>query len=172
MSEYKDDLFKVGVITSTHGLKGEVKVYPTTDDPTRYELLDQILLDTGKELLPFKIEHVKYFKNLVILKFKDIDHINDIEKYLKKELYVTRDQAVPLKENEYFIADLIGLTAVAEDGEILGVIEDVLQSAANDVYVIKKEHAPDLLVPAIKECVRSVDLIQKTIQIRLLKGLR
>lgn len=167
-----DDLLKVGIITSTHGLRGEVKVFPTTDDAGRFLDLKEIILDTGKEKKTLTIERVKFFKNMVILKFKEFDDINDVEIYRQKELLVTRDQAVPLEENEYFIADLIGLKAVSDEGEDLGEIADVLQSAANDIYVIKKAGIADLLVPAIKECVKKVDIENGTIEIHLLPGLR
>ena len=96
-----EDLLQVGVITTTHGIRGEVKVYPTTDDAHRFDYLESVLLDTGKELCELEIQRVKYFKQFVILKFRDVDNINDIEPYKGKSLYVTRDFAVPLEENEY-----------------------------------------------------------------------
>ena len=167
-----DDLLKVGVITSTHGIRGEVKVFPTTDDPKRFLDLEEIILDTGKEKKTLSIQYVKFFKNMVILKFKEFDNINDVEIYRQKDLYVTREQAVPLEENEYFIADLIGLTAVSDEGEELGEIADVLQTAANDIYVIKKQGTSDLLVPAVKECVLSVDIAGGIVTLHLLPGLR
>ena len=146
-----EDLLQVGVITTTHGVRGEVKVFPTTDDANRFKKLKEVILDTGKEQLPLEIAQVKFFKNLVILKFKGIDNINDIEKYKGKSLYVTREHAVKLKKDEYFIADLIGMRAVTEEGEELGTIKDVLQTGANDVYIIKKDGEDELLVPAIKD---------------------
>lgn len=167
-----EDLLKVGVITSTHGIRGEVKVYPTTDDAKRFLDLKEIILDTGKEKQNLNIEHVKFFKNMVIVKFKEYDNINDVERFRQCELYVTREQAVPLGENEYFIADLIGLRTVTEEGETLGSLIDVLQTGANDVYVIQTEDKEEILVPAIKECVKNVDLETETITIHLLDGLR
>ena len=92
-------MLRVGVIANTHGIRGEVKVFPTTDDVTRFNKLKQIFIDTGKELMELEISAVKYFKNLVILKFKGIDNINDIEKYKGKDLLITRENAVPLEEN-------------------------------------------------------------------------
>ncbi|MBO5372409.1 MAG: 16S rRNA processing protein RimM [Lachnospiraceae bacterium] len=167
-----DDLLKVGVITTTHGIRGEVKVFPTTDDARRFLDLKEIILDTGKEKLTLTIERVKFFKNMVILKFKEYDNINDVEKYRQKELFVTREQAVPLEENEYFIADLIGLAAVSDDGEDLGELADVLQTGANDIYVLRKSGTSDILVPAIKDCIKNVDLEAGKIEIHLLPGLR
>ncbi len=167
-----DDLLKVGVISNTHGIRGEVKVFPTTDDPRRYLDLEDVILDTGTEKKKMEIEKVRFFKNMVILKFKGIDDINEILPYQKKNLYVTRGQAVPLAENEYFIADLIGLKAVSDEGEDLGKVADVIQSAANDIYVIEKDGTPDLLIPAISECIKKVDLKEGSMEIHLLPGLR
>lgn len=111
-----EDMLQVGVITQTHGIKGEVKVFPTTDDAQRFKKLKKVTLDNGKERRELEITSVKFFKNLVILKFKGIDDINEVEKYKKAALFVTREDAVPLGENEYFIADLIGLRVVSEEG--------------------------------------------------------
>ena len=167
-----EDLLQVGVITSTHGIRGEVKVFPTTDDPNRFRKLKQGILDTGKEQLEMEIASVKFFKNMVIVKFKGIDDINDVEKYRKAGIYVTRENAIPLGENEYFIADLIGLHVVSDDEEELGVIDDVLQTGANDVYIVKKEQTPDLLIPAIKDCIKNVNIEEGTMMVHLLPGLR
>ena len=167
-----EDLLQVGVITSTHGIRGEVKVFPTTDDVSRFKKLKNVILDNGKEHRDLEIESVKFFKNMVILKFKGIDNINDVEKYKKAPLFVTRENAVPLEEDEYFIADLIGLKVVSDEGEDLGIIDDVLQTGANDVYIITKDNAEDLLVPAIHECIKNVDIEGGTMQVHLLAGLR
>ena len=167
-----EDLLQVGVITSTHGIRGEVKVFPTTDDPKRFRKLKQVILDTGKEQLEMEIASVKFFKNQVIVKFKGIDDINDVEKYRKAGIYVTRENAIPLGENEYFIADLIGLHVISDDEEELGVIDDVLQTGANDVYIVKKEQTPDLLIPAIKDCIKNVNIEEGTMIVHLLPGLR
>lgn len=167
-----EDLLQVGVITSTHGVRGEVKVFPTTDDPARFKKLKNVVLDTGKEMIDLEVAGVKFFKNMVIVKFKGIDNINDVEKYRQKSLYVTRENAVKLKKNEYFIADLIGLVAKSDEGEDLGTLSDVLQTGANDVYVLSKEGSDDILLPAIRECVKEVDLDNGEITVHLLPGLR
>ena len=166
-----EDMLQVGVITQTHGIRGEVKVFPTTDDAARFKKLKKVTLDNGKERRELEIASVKFFKNLVILKFKGIDNINDVEKYKKAELYVTRENAVPLKKDEYFIADLIGVEVTSDEGEALGVIDDVLQTGANDVYVIKKTGCQDLLVPAIKACIKEVDIENQKMIVHLLAGL-
>lgn len=166
-----EDLLKVGIISSTHGIRGEVKVFPTTDDPQRFKKLKNILLDSGKEKRNLKIQSVKFFKQFVILKFEEIDDINDIEKYKGSGLYVTRDQAVKLQKDEYFIADLIGLTVTAQEEKLEGTLKDVMETGANDVYVIELTDGRELLLPAIKECVLSVDIEKGEMQIRLLDGL-
>ncbi|NLK28614.1 MAG: 16S rRNA processing protein RimM [Clostridiales bacterium] len=166
-----DNYLRVGVITTTHGIKGEVKVYPTTDDPLRFKELKEVILDTGKEYLPLEIENVKYFKQTVILKFKGINDINDIEKYRGKDILVTRENAVKLEEGEYFIYDLIGSEVITEDGERLGKLEEVLATGANDVYVVKTEDQKEILIPSIKECILDVNTVEKIITVHLLDGL-
>lgn len=166
-----EDMLQVGVITQTHGVRGEVKVFPTTDDVNRFKKLKQVILDTGKETMPLEIQSVKFFKQFVILKFKGIDIINDIEKYKRCSLYVTREHAVPLEEDEYFIADMIGMEVCTEDGNIFGTLKDVIETGANDVYVIENAEHGEVLVPAIKECIRSVDIEKGQMMIHLMDGL-
>ena len=167
----RDELLQVGAITSTHGIKDEVKVFPTTDDPNRFKVLKEVILDTDKELIELEIASVKFFKQFVILKFKGINDINDIEKYKGKKLLVTRENAVELEEGEYFIADLIGLKVVTDDGSELGELTDVLQTGANDVYEVKMNNGKDVLIPAIKDCILNVDLNERVMRVHLLKGL-
>ncbi|MBE5965422.1 MAG: ribosome maturation factor RimM [Lachnospiraceae bacterium] len=166
-----DNYLRVGVISRTHGIHGEVKVYPTTDDINRFKELKEVILDTGKEYLPFSIEHVKFFKNMVILKFKGIDSINDIEKYRGKDLLVTRENAVKLAENEYFIYDLLESEVFTEDSAKLGVLKEILTTGANDVYVVETEQNKEILIPAIKECILDINLKEKKITVHLLDGL-
>lgn len=162
---------QVGVITQTHGIRGEVKVFPTTDDVTRFKKLKEVILDTGKERLTLEIEGVKFFKQYVILKFKGYNSINDIEKYKQGKLLVTRDKAVKLKKDEYFIADLIGLQVVTEDGKDFGTLKDVLLTGANDVYVVERPDASEVLLPAIKECILNVDVELGCITVHIMEGL-
>ena len=132
-----EELFRVGVISNTHGIRGEVKVYPTTDNVRRFDDLKEVILDTGKEQLILHVTSVKYFKNMVILKFKEFDNINDIIPYKGMDLLVTRENAIPLEEGEYYIADIIGSKVITDEDKILGTLTDVLQTGANDVYVVK-----------------------------------
>ena len=165
-----EDLLQVGIITSTHGVRGEVKVYPTTDDPRRFRRLKEVVLDTGREKLNLEIEGVKFFKQFVILKFKGLDNINDIEKYRQKSLDVTRKNAVRLQRDEYFIADLIGLKVQDEDGTELGTVKDVIETGANDVYEVEMADGRSLLLPAIKQCILNVDVENGMMQVHVLEG--
>jgi 16S rRNA processing protein RimM len=167
-----DNYLRVGVISTTHGIRGEVKVFPTTDDPNRFKDLKEIFLDTGKELMPLEIEGVKFFKQQVILKFKGIDNINDIEKYRGRDLLINRENAVKLEEDEYFIFDLIDSEVITDEGEKLGILAEIMTTAANDVYVVKTEAGKELLLPSIKECILDVDVDNKKIIVHLLNGLR
>ena len=166
-----EDFFQVGIITSTHGLRGEVKVFPTTDDVKRFKRLQAVILDTGKERLDLEIETVKFFKQFVILKFKGIDNINEVEKYRRAALLVTRKNAVKLEKDEYFVADLTGLEVRDEDGGRIGVLKDVLETGANDVYEIDLDDGRSLLLPAIKQCVLEVDVEAGFMRIHILEGL-
>ena len=159
------------MITQTHGVRGEVKVFPTTDDVNRFKKLKQVILDTGKETMPLEIQSVKFFKQFVILKFKGLDNINDIEKYRQKSLYVTRKNAVRLQRDEYFIADLIGLKVQDEDGTELGTVKDVIETGANDVYEVEMADGRSLLLPAIKQCILNVDVENGMMQVHVLEGL-
>ena len=166
-----ENRLKVGIISSTHGVRGEVKVFPTTDDVRRFGRLKEVILETGRESRILEIGGVKFFKQFAILKFKGIDSINDIEKYRGCDLFVTRENAVKLKENEYFIADLIGISVEDETGVLLGELEDVIETGANDVYQIRMTDGRELLLPAIRQCVLSVDIEAGRMRVHVLDGL-
>lgn len=166
-----EQLLQVGVISTTHGIKGEVKVFPTTDDAKRFKKLKQVYLDTGREKLVLEIEGVKFFKQFVILKFKGVDDINSIEKYKGRSLFVDREHAVRLKKDEYFIADMIGMHVAADDDQDFGILKDVIETGANDVYVIETKNHGEVLVPAIKQCILNVDIENGEMTIHLLEGL-
>lgn len=166
-----EDFFQVGIITATHGLKGEVKVFPTTDDVKRFKRLREVILDTGKERIELEVESVKFFKQFAIVKFKGIDDISAVEKYRKASILVTRENAVRLKKDEYFIADLMGLKVRDESDSEIGVLRDVMETGANDVYVIDLTDGRELLLPAIKQCVLEVDPKGGFMKIHILEGL-
>lgn len=166
-----EDLLKVGVITTTHGVHGEVKVFPTTDEAERFLELDYVLLDTGRELRKLEIQNVKFFKNLAILKFKGIDNINDIEMYKGRDLWIPREEGQELEEGEYYVADLIGMNVLLEDGTVFGTLKDVMETGANDVYVIDTKDRGEVLLPAIRECILDVNVEESTMTVHLMKGL-
>ena len=165
-----EQFLQVGVISSTHGIRGEVKVFPTTDDPMRFKKLKKVLLDTGRERLELEVQSVRFFKQFAIVKFKGIDNINDIERYKGKGLFVPREDAVPLGEDEYYIADLIGMEVFTEDGHF-GVVRDVMETGANEVYIVESDEHGEVLIPAIRQCVLDVKVEEKKMKIRLLDGL-
>lgn len=166
-----EQLLRVGVIANTHGIRGEVKVFPTTDDINRFKKLKKTILDTGQEQIELNIVSVKFFKNMVILKFKEFDNINDIEKYKGCNLLVTRDNAVKLNKGEYFIADILGANVYLEDGSEFGILRDVLQTGANDVYVVDTVSGREVLIPSIPQCIIERNIEEKKIVVHLLKGL-
>lgn len=175
-----EEFFKVGIITSTHGLKGEVKVYPTTDDVRRFKRLKKVTLSVERGIsagkpqgtdLVLEIEGVKFFKQFAILKFKGIDSIEDAQQYRKASLLVPRSEAVRLGKDEYFVADLIGLTVRNEDGAEIGILKDVMETGANDVYVIALSDGRELLLPAIRQCVLEVDVEAGFVRVHILEGL-
>ncbi|MCD8052530.1 MAG: ribosome maturation factor RimM [Lachnospiraceae bacterium] len=165
-----EQFFQVGIYTNTHGVRGEIKVFPTTDDPRRFRRLKQVILRTPKQDMALEIESVRFSKQMVLLKFKGIDNINDIERYKGSGLFVPREQAVPLKKDEYYIADLIGITVFTDEGQELGTLSEVLQTGANDVYVVQTGER-ELLLPAIADCVQSVDVEAGHMVVHLMEGL-
>lgn len=166
-----EDLLQVGAITQPHGIHGEVKVFPMTNDVKRFKKLKEVILDTGREKMTLEIEGVKFFKQYAILKFKGYDNINDIEKYKGKPLFVTRENAVKLGRDEYFIADLIGIEVYDEDGQYLGVLQKVIETGANDVYEVKFEDGREVLFPAIKQCILDVDMENRKMKVHIMDGL-
>ena len=163
--------FRVGVISNTHGVRGEVKVFPTTEDVRRFDYLKEALIDTGKELIDVNVTGVKYFKNMVIVKFQEFSNMDDVIPYKGMDLLVTRENAIHKEDGKYFIADLIGCDVVTDQGECLGMLTDVLQTGANDVYVVKMENGKEVLLPVIEQCVLNKDIEKREIKVHLMKGL-
>lgn len=169
--EVMEERLRVGVISSTHGIRGEVKVFPTTDDVTRFKKLKSVFFVQNEKEQELEIEGVKFFKKFAILKFKGIDNINDVESFRGGELYIPRSAAKKPAKNEYFIVDLIGIKVSTEEGRFLGELTDVIETGANDVYSVTMEDGKELLLPAIKQCILNVDLEKKEMTIHLMKGL-
>ena len=180
-----EQYFRIGVITTTHALAGEVKVYPTTEDPRRFEELDTCyLLDRGS-YRPLTIRSCRYFKNLVILGFEEVGSIEEAQLLKQKELYVdrehaiplkcdllvTRENAIPLEEGEYYLADVLGSTVTDEEGNVLGTLSDYMETAAQLIYKIKTEKGKEFLVPAVDEFIREVNVEEKRMVIRPIPGM-
>lgn len=164
---------QVGVIAAPHGLKGEVKVFPTTDDAKRFKKLKKVMLDAGTEtgLMTLEITGVKFSGKFVILKFSGFDRREDLLKYKGQGLWIDRKDAVKLAKDEYFIADLLDMSVIDEDGGELGQIKEVLPTGANDVYVVTTAAGKEILIPAIKDCILEVDLKNRVMRVHLLEGL-
>ena len=163
---------RVGVIANTHGVRGEVKVYPTTENIKRFDYLKEAVIDTGKEKINVNVTGVKYFKNIVIVKFKEYNNINDVEMFRKCDLLVTREHAVPLEEGEYFICDVIGAKVInEEDGSVIGTVKEILETGANNVFQIETEEGKELLFPSIPECIKKVDVEKGEVTAHIMPGL-
>ena len=166
-----EDILRIGVITSTHGIAGELKVYPTTDDPKRFKKLKHCILKNERETLELEVAGVKFFKNMVIIRFKEFNNINQVEKFKNSELYVTRENAIPLEEGEYNICDLIGLEVIDDNDNHIGKIYDVIQTGANDVYEIEADNGEHYLFPVIDECILKIDIEAGYVVAHIMKGL-
>lgn len=165
------DLLEVGKIINTHGLRGEVKVAAWTDTPDVFEDLDVVYLKKRTENVKLTIKNVKYQKNNLIVKFAEYNDINDVEVLKNSVLYAERSALGELPDGVYYIADLIGMTVKKENGEVIGKIKDVLQTGANDVYVVAREKQKDMLIPVIDEVVLSVDMDTSEVTVSLMEGL-
>lgn len=166
-----DDMLRVGVITSPHGIQGEVNVFPTTDDPAQFQIWKTLILVNKKEQREIGIVSAKYFKQMVILALDGVENRDQAEAMRQAELYIRRDQARPCAENENYISDIIGLKAVSDEGEELGRCSDVFQTGANDVYEITCRDGRKVLFPAIPQCILKVDLEAQTMLVHVMDGL-
>lgn len=169
MREY----LKVGQILKPHGIRGEVKVYPLTDNYKRYSKLKKVF--TTKDdvnFIPIEIESVKYVKEFPIIKLKGTDTVNDAEKLREVYIYVDRENAVKLPKDSYFIADLIGLKVITDEEEYLGELVSVFPTGSNDVYEVKSpNHKNNILLPAIRDVVLDIDMEKREMKVHLLEGL-
>ena len=165
--------FVIGKIVNTQGIKGEMRVIPSTDDITRFELLDSVLIMRRGTLEEREIQSVRYHKQFVLLKLKGIDDINTAEKYKNCEVQIPEELALPLEDNEYYIRDLYGMSVIDEEGNMIGALSDVLFTGANDVYVVQSADSDkdDILLPAIKGCILKVDVDKKEMTVRIPEGL-
>lgn len=164
-----DNLLEIGQIVNSYGIKGFLKVVPFTDDVRRYDKLKTIYIEKNKKLVQMEIEEVKYHKNLVLLKLKGIDDINDTIDFKNCYIKIDRKDAVKLPKDSYFIVDLIGIEVMTEEGEFLGNLVDVFPTGSNDVYVVKDELGKQLLLPAIGDVIKSVDIENKKMVVHLIE---
>ncbi len=165
-----EDYFKIGIITSSHGVRGEMKVFPTTDDARRFKKLKQVFVETKEGFKVFEVESARV-SDKVLLKLKGIDTPEEVVKYRQRGIFVDRKNAVRLSKDEYFIADLIGIKVICDDGKELGVLKEVMPTGANDVYVVSMDEDKEVLIPAIKDCILDVDVEEGFMKVHLLDGL-
>lgn len=163
--------FEVGQIVNTFGVKGMLKVKPFTDDVERFEELKKVYICKKEKLEEVEIEEVKYHKDMVLLKVKGIEDMNEAEKVKGLYLKIDRKNAKKLPKDTYFIADLLGLEVYSDTGELLGKVDDIFRTGANDVYVVKNENGKQLLLPGIPDVIKEIDLEKEKIVVHLLKGL-
>ena len=162
--------FRIGQIVNTQGLKGEVRVYPYVDDINRVDELENFYLDKNFNQ-EFEVERVRYKGNMVIMKIKGVDSVEMAERLKTKNLYVSRENSVDLDEDEFFIADLIGLDVFTVAGEKVGTLKDVLQYSANDVYVVKGDNDKEYLIPSTLKFVPEINIEEKKMIIDPIKGM-
>lgn len=186
--------FRVGQVAGTHALKGEVKIFPMTDDPERFTKgLALFMEDARGGVRALTVDKSRMNGKFVLLKFKGLDSIEDVERFRGNSLYIDRKDAIPLDEGEYFVADLIGLSVYDEHGNLLGELTDVIETGANDVYAVRlaetgaraadgadaedagggkrKKPAPEVLLPAIPECILAIDLADRRMTVHVMDGL-
>ena len=168
------DYFDIGIIVNVHGVKGEIRVMPTTDDPSRFQLLDRVEIFQGSEKKEYPLESVRPHKTLIALKLKGVGDRDAAEKLKGGVIKVPRSMALPLEENEYYQKDLLDMIVKTDTGEELGRLVQILETGANDVYIVRSEDSDkkDLLIPAIKQCILNVDLQEKIMTVHLMEGLR
>lgn len=166
-----EKFLKVGAVTAPHGVHGEIRVFPTTDDPGRFDDLDEVILERKSGRETHAVESVKYIKNMVILKLSGIETMDEAQLCRGCSLYVPREKGVPLAENEYYIADMIGMRVYTDDEKIFGRLTDVMQTGANDVYVVHSDEYGEVLIPAIKACIMNVDVEAGRMTVHLIPGL-
>lgn len=168
-----EQYFEIGKITGTHGIRGTMRVFPTTEDPFRFERLKEIIVEIRGKREIFHIQKVAFHKQFVLLTVKEITDINVAELYKNGRILIPDAMAIPLGEDEYYNRDLYGLKVVTEEGEELGELAEIFPTGSNDVYVVKKDgKGKELLLPAIKDCIKNVDLENGVMTVKLLEGLR
>ena len=162
-----EQFLEIGQIVNTFGIKGMIKVKAFTDDIQRFSELKEVLIDEKE----YKIQEVKYHKNMVLLQLEGITKKEEAEKLKNEYLKIKRENAIPLEEDTYFVVDLIGLNVYSDENEYLGELIDIFNTGSNDIYVVRREEKPQLLLPAIKDVIKQIDIENKKIIVHLIKGL-
>lgn len=163
--------FEIGQIVNTFGVKGMVKVNPFTDDITRFDKLKKVYICKKASMEEVEIEEVKYHKNMVLLKIKGINDMNQAEKCKGLYLKIHRKDAIKLPKDTYFIADLLGLEVYTDEGVLLGKVDDIYNTGSNDIYVVKDDLGKQILLPGTKEVLKEISLEKEKIVVHLIKGL-
>lgn len=166
------DYITIGMVANTHGILGEVKIFPTTDDITRFELLKRVYIENNNKQWTLTVNGVKYFKNMVILKFKEMTTMNEALLIKGGRVLIPIEEALPLEENENYIFELIGLEAREEDGNVLGKVKEVISTGAHDVYVIDDGSKNGLMIPARPAFVLNVNVKEGFMTVKLIEGLK
>jgi 16S rRNA processing protein RimM len=161
------DKIKVGQAVNAVGLKGELKVYHYSDYKERFEELSKVYLENTL----YKIDSVRYMKDMVILKLQGIDDRTEAEKHKGEDIFFDKEDLRVLPEDTYYINDLIGLSVVDEKGERIGIISDVIQNSAQDLYEVERENKSKFLIPAVEEFILKIDMNSRTMMVKLIEGL-
>jgi 16S rRNA processing protein RimM len=157
----------IGQLGRAHGVNGEILIRLTTDFPERIQKGKNVFL--GDDHAQYRIENVRQRPKGLILKFANIDTIEDVEKLSKKEVFVTSDSLPELPEGEYYHHQMLGIRAVTEDGQDLGVLTEILETGANDVYVITDENGKEELIPALRQNLVNIDIRNRIMVVKVLK---
>ena len=165
-----DNLLEIGQIVNTYGIKGFIKVVPFLDYKEQFKDFHKIYIDLNKKNEEFFIEQVKFSKDLVLLKLKGIETIEQAEMFRNQYIKIERKD-IKLEEGAHFIVDLLGLEVYTEEGTLLGNIKEVLQPGCNDVYIIKNSENKEILIPVIPEVVKKIDIENHKVIVHLLDGL-
>lgn len=169
-----DSLLSVGKIVNTHGIRGELKVLASTDFPdVRFAEGSKLMFvdpQTNRSV-EATVQNARPVKGTYVLKFHEFGNINEVESYKGWDLKVSREATIELPENEYYFHEIIGCKVVAEDGEMLGEIKEILRPGANDVWVVKMQDGKELLLPVIDDVVLDVDIAAKQVKVHLMEGL-
>jgi 16S rRNA processing protein RimM len=165
------ELVTIGVVVNTHGHLGEVRIKPLTDYPERFKTMKTLKIYKNKEIRELTIKGLKDHNGMIIARFDEINDMNQAIEIKGSEIKVNRDEVVQLPPDHFFVFDLIGLAVYTIDNEYLGLIDEVIETGANDVYIIKKPGSKDILIPALKKLVHEVNLEDKKMIVELMEGL-